>query len=193
MWPLTSGACVVVGGHSRGVGKTLFIEQWIRARPGESWIAIKVSAHRHAPADLPIPLIEEAHEPSPCSQTGRYLAAGAVRAFLVRAPAAALPQVAGFIAALRRTAKASRTAIIIESNRIVRHLRADRVFFVVDREIGDFKPSSVDCLRVPTVTIVSHQRGLRHDSYIVTPAVGNGAALGTDSPHRVPLSRGVAC
>jgi hypothetical protein len=132
------GALIVVGGHSRGVGKTSVIERLLRERAGEPWIAIKISAHRHAPEGTTAPLIEEAHAGSPLTQTGRYLLAGARRAFLVRAPEAALTQAAAFIESRR----AQGANVIVESNRVVQYVRADVLLFVVDPRIDDWKPSS---------------------------------------------------
>jgi hypothetical protein len=131
------GALIVVGGHSRGVGKTSVIERLLRARHG-CWIAIKISAHRHAPEGTSVPLIEETRAPSSLTQTGRYLAAGARRAFLVRAPDAALPQVAALIDAFCTEG----SNVLVESNRIVQYVRPDVCLFVVDPCIDDWKPSS---------------------------------------------------
>jgi hypothetical protein len=185
---VTRGELVVVGGHSRGVGKTLLIEQWLQARSREKWIAVKISAHRHAPDDTAVPLIEETVAPSPATQTGRYLAAGAARAFLVRAPDAALAQAAAFVETLRDAG----THVITESNRLARCLHPDLLFFVIDPAVDDWKDSSADCLSVPNVIVCRHQGGPRHDSHIVTSAVGHGAAFRTDSFHRLALSRPAA-
>lgn len=92
-----SGGIIVIGGHSRGVGKTTIIEHILRARLWPHTIAVKISAHRHANGDGEVPLVEEAQEASPLTQSGRYLAAGASRAFLVRAPSASLPRAAGVV------------------------------------------------------------------------------------------------
>lgn len=135
------GALVVVGGHSRGVGKTSLIEHLLRADTGAAWVAIKISAHRHAPDGVSAPLVEEAGQPSALTQTGRYLAAGARRAFLVRAPDVAMPGAAAFIESLRSRGSNA----IVESNRIMRYLAPDALLFVVDPRIDDWKPSSALC------------------------------------------------
>ncbi len=94
------GRLIVVGGHSRGVGKTATIENLLRARPNEAWAAVKVSAHRHAREGTARPVVEEVYEPSPLTQTGRYLAAGAARAWLCRCPNQRLHAAAAFVDAL---------------------------------------------------------------------------------------------
>jgi hypothetical protein len=182
------GSLILVGGHSRGVGKTQFIERWIRARVGEPWVAVKVSAHRHAAAGVDVPLAEETLTASMDTQTGRYLSAGATRAFLLRATDASLARAAAFIDALL----AQGANVIVESNRLVRHLRPHSVFFLVRPGVDDWKASSAEVLRVPHVVICCHLGGPCHDSSIVTPAVGDHAALRADSLHRVALSRAAA-
>lgn len=156
---VSRGALIVVGGHSRGVGKTLLVEQWLRARRGASWAGVKISAHRHAPDGTHVPLIEEAHQATPATQTGRYLAAGARRAFLLRAPDRALAHAAAFVEAIRDTG----VNVIVESNRLVRHLRPDVLLFVVDPRIADWKASSGDCLRAANV-VICRRTGARFES-----------------------------
>jgi hypothetical protein len=181
------GRLVLVGGHSRGVGKTLFIEEWLRAQRSVPWTAVKVSAHRHAAAGAVAPLIEEAATPTWATQTGRYLAAGAARALLVRAPDTLLPAAAAWI-----DAQCDRGAnVIVESNRLVRYLNPERLFFVIDPAIADWKPSSAACLSAANVILCS-QRKLRHDHHVFRYEVGDGAAVRGDSVHRLALSRAVA-
>ena len=139
------GALIVVGGHSRGVGKTALIEHVLRATRDERWAVIKISAHRHAPMGDCVPVIEEELNPAAATQTGRYLAAGATRAFLMRAPDAALDCAAAFIESLRR----SGWHVIVESNRIVRSLTPDVLIFVVNPSIADWKPTSSVCVAAP--------------------------------------------
>jgi hypothetical protein len=128
----------VVGGHSRGVGKTTTIEEILRDRADERWAAVKVSAHRHAASHESPPLIQRDDRPDPDTQTGRYLLAGAERAFLCRTPAAQLPATAAFIRALRDEG----CHVIVESNRIIDFLRPDLVLFTVAPRIEDWKSSS---------------------------------------------------
>jgi hypothetical protein len=152
---LRRGALVLVGGQSRGVGKTLLIEKWLGARR-DRWIAVKVSAHRHAADGMDVPLVEEAAHATAATQSGRYLAAGAVRAFLVRAQMAALPAAAAFIESLRDGG----ANVIIESNRLVPHLEPQLLFFVADSSIQDWKDSSAACLRAPHVIVCRHREGV---------------------------------
>jgi len=144
--PCTSGrqdALIVVGGHSRCVGKTSVIEHILRTRPRrERWAAVKVSAHRHEADAGGAPLLEEATCATPLTQSGRYLEAGACRAFLCRAPDTRLAGAAAFVRGLL----AQGMSVIVESNRIVRLMHPDVLLFVVSPSVSDWKPSSGPCL-----------------------------------------------
>jgi hypothetical protein len=79
-------AIVVVGGNGRGVGKTALVCGVIAALPELEWVAVKITSHAHA--GLPPVYAELATGESAGGQgsdTARYLAAGARRAFLVTA------------------------------------------------------------------------------------------------------------
>jgi hypothetical protein len=75
-------AIIVVGGSTRGAGKTALVCGLIAALPEFRWTVIKVSTHEHG---KPTPIWEET-QPGGETDTARYLAAGAARAFLVTAP-----------------------------------------------------------------------------------------------------------
>jgi hypothetical protein len=139
--PLT-GLLLVVGGHSRRVGKTRLIEAVLRAHAHEDWTAIKISAHRHAPEGTSVPPVEESFARSYSTQTGRFLLAGGRRAFLVRAPEPSMPEAVALVTALRSAG----SHVIVESNRIARHLLPDLLLFVVDPFNADWKQSAAACL-----------------------------------------------
>lgn len=145
------GRLIAIGGHTRGIGKTALAEQILRTWRGAPVAAVKISAHRHAPEGGLTPLIEEAFQPSPATQTGRYLAAGAHRAWLCRCPSALMPEAARFVQALRDDG----WDVIVESNRIVQHIRPDFTFFVVSAHTDDWKPSSAPCLRHADALVLS--------------------------------------
>ncbi|MDO8678145.1 MAG: hypothetical protein Q7R30_06230 [Acidobacteriota bacterium] len=161
---------IVVGGHSSGVGKTSVVEHILRSRRRrEPWAAVKISAHRHATADDSPPLVEETVSPSLLTQTGRYLEAGACRAFLCRTPDARLADTATFLRGLL----AEGTSVIVESNRIARLVLPNILLFIVSPSVADWKPSSGPCLtradalvtgeRAATVPGVVAARGARLD------------------------------
>jgi hypothetical protein len=163
------GALLLVGGHSRGVGKTLTAERILRARRGEPWVAIKVSAHRHGHAGDGLSIDDDA-TPSAHTQTGRYLIAGARRALLVHAPDTGLAAAADVISRLR----ADGLNLVVESNRLVDWVVPDRILFAMAPQIADWKPSSS---RIVT----------RADAFVVWAGPGSGSAgavYAADAPTR---------
>lgn len=72
-------AVLCIAGSGSGSGKTAVGCELIRAIPEFRWLAVKVSPHLH---DVPDEVTEEKDAASQ-KDTGRYLAAGARRAFLV--------------------------------------------------------------------------------------------------------------
>ena len=141
---------VVVGGHSRNIGKTSVVCGVIRALPKWNWTAIKITQYGHGicskdgePCDCsdpthPIAVTEETGA-TPSTDSGRFLGAGAARAFWVRTLAgelnAAVPRV-------RRLLAESENAVI-ESNSILRFLQPDVCAMVLDGAVADFKPTSL--------------------------------------------------
>jgi hypothetical protein len=129
---------VVVGGHSRKIGKSAVVAGLIRALQWANWTAIKVTTHQHEELDLAEELVVmEEHSPT-TTDSGRYLAAGAARAYWVAAPHGAL---AGALPAVKRIIAESRHTII-ESNSILDHLCPDLYLAVIDPEVGDWKASA---------------------------------------------------
>lgn len=137
--PLTPGRRVVVGGHSRGVGKTALVVALVRAMAPRPVATVKVSAHRHGRGRV---AIEEDVAPDAATSTGRCLAAGAARAFLCRCPDGCLHEVA----ALVRVLSAGGYDVVVESNRLAPLVDADLTLFAVSSHTDDWKASSSLCL-----------------------------------------------
>lgn len=144
---------VVIGGHTRNIGKTSVVCAVIRALPDWNWTAIKIKQYGHGicsryrgPCDCPDPkhpvTVSEENGASPSSDSGRFLAAGAARAFWIRTLAEelneAMPEIHRIIAASGNT--------IIESNTILQFLRPDLYAMVLNGSIPDFKASSLRLL-----------------------------------------------
>jgi Ni2+-binding GTPase involved in maturation of urease and hydrogenase len=143
------GRVIVVGGHSRGVGKTALVAalvRTLRAR-GRAVVTVKVSAHRHGAASV----VEEDRVSSPWTSTGRCLAAGAARAFLCRCPDEHLAAAATLVHELR----ASGADVVVESNRMAARLDPDLTLFVVSAGTSDWKPSSAACLARADAIVLS--------------------------------------
>lgn len=102
-------AVLVVGGGGRGVGKTAVACALMAAMPELQWLAVKVSPHMHGLADG----VWEEEDRESEKDTGRYLRAGARRAFLVRGGDDANENVISV-----RTRTADCDAMLVESNRV---------------------------------------------------------------------------
>lgn len=142
-------AIVVVGGHTRNIGKTSVVAGLIASLPQMEWTAFKVTQFGHGicsangePCDCETDAhtvsVTEEHSASSGTDSARFLAAGAVRAYWVRTRqgqlAEAMPRV--------RTELARAKNAILESNSIVRFLKLDLYLTVLDPAIQDFKPSA---------------------------------------------------
>ena len=142
-------AIVVIGGHSRNVGKTSVVEGLIRALPELRWTAFKITQYGHGmcsangepcdceTADHQVAVSEE-RDRSGETDSSRYLVAGAERALWVRTRTGDL---ASAIPRVRRELEQADNAII-ESNSILRFLRPDVYLSVLDPSVVDFKNSS---------------------------------------------------
>jgi molybdopterin-guanine dinucleotide biosynthesis protein len=159
-------AIIVVGGHTRNIGKTSVVAGLIAALPELRWTAIKITQFGHGvcsangepcdceTADHAIALSEE-RDPASGTDTSRYLAAGATRSIWVRTRqgqlAEAMPRVRQLLAGAEN--------VIVESNSVLRFIQPDLSLSVLDPSVADFKPSAmryldrVDALIVPAGAI----------------------------------------
>jgi hypothetical protein len=114
-------AIIVVGGSSRGAGKTALVCGLIAALPEFHWTAVKITTHDHGQHT---PIWEEMR-PGEETDTGRYLAAGAARAFLITPPAQPRSQEPDLPPLLDELWPnfGRGTNLIFESNSVVHHVR----------------------------------------------------------------------
>lgn len=142
-------AVVVVGGHTRNIGKTSVVAGLIAAMPELEWTAFKITQFGHGvcsangepcdceTADHTIAISEE-RERSSGTDSSRYLAAGAERSLWVRTR---VGQLADAMPRLRREISIAKNAIV-ESNSILRFLQPDLFISVLDPGTADFKDSA---------------------------------------------------
>ena len=146
-------AIVVVGGHSRSVGKTSVVAGLISALLEYDWTAVKITQYGHgvcsangAPCDCATAdhtwAITEEKDRGAASDTSRFLLAGAVRALWVRTEQGRLAEA---MPALRQRLERSRH-VILESNSVLRFLRPDLYLTVLDPSTEDFKNSAREFL-----------------------------------------------
>jgi hypothetical protein len=140
---------VMVGGHSRNIGKTSVVEGVIRALPDAGWTAVKITQYGHdvcsadgdscdcaAGDDHPYALTEE-RQAGP-SDSGRFLAAGARRAFWLRT---ARGELGHAVPALRKIVASSEN-VIFESNSAMQFFTPDLYIALLDPAVADMKEST---------------------------------------------------
>jgi hypothetical protein len=142
-------AVVVVGGHSRNIGKTSVVEGLIRGLPEMQWTAFKITQFGHGmcsangePCDCETAehtlAVTEERDRTGGTDSSRYLAAGAARSLWVRTRTGDLAEA---MPRIRRELEQSKNAII-ESNSILRFIRPDLYLSVLDPAVVDFKDSA---------------------------------------------------
>lgn len=140
---------LVIGGHTRSVGKTSVVAGIIAALPEFHWTAMKITQYGHGvcsangeacdcvTADHSLAVSEE-RDRSGDSDTSRFLLAGADHSWWVRTQqgqlAEAMPRVRKILASTQNA--------IIESNSVMRFLKPDLYLTVLDPETADFKTSA---------------------------------------------------
>jgi len=146
-------AIIVVGGHSRNVGKTSVVAGLIAALREFEWTAAKITQYGHgicsangkpchcATADHSWAISEE-QDLSGESDSSRFLVAGAAKVFWVRTEQGRLAQA---MPALQARIKGARN-VILESNSVLQFVHPDLYLTVLDPGTADFKNSAREFL-----------------------------------------------
>ena len=158
---------VVVGGHTRNIGKTSVVAGLIAALPELNWTAIKITQYGHgvcssdgetcecAITDPEHPyVVSRETDSSSGTDSSRYLAAGARRSYWVRT---AIGQLAYALPEIRRIFETSEH-VIIESNSILQFFKPDVYVAVLDFGLKDFKQTSLVSLDRADALIVIEDR-----------------------------------
>ena len=157
-------AVIVVGGHSRSVGKTSVVAGLISALPELHWTAVKITQFGHGicangsdcdcATDVHTHRIEEERDRSGETDSSRFLVAGAQRSLWVRTKqgmlAEAMPEL--------RAQLARAPHAILESNSVIQFLRPDLYLTVLDYATEDFKESARRYLDLASAVVV-HESG----------------------------------
>ena len=148
---------IVVGGHTRSIGKTQLVCDIISTFPQANWIAGKITQYGHgvcaqngnncdcAP-DEHICAIEWEAQPQSGTDSARFLAAGAKRSFWLRTKqgflAEGLPLMRDALKQALSGAEVDSPPLILESNSLMQFLKPSLYFAVVDPAREDFKDSA---------------------------------------------------
>jgi hypothetical protein len=148
---------VVVGGHTRSIGKTQLVCDVIAAFPGAGWIAGKITQYGHgvcaqngencdcAPTEHACALDWETHSDTG-TDSARFLAAGARRSFWLRTKqgflAEGLPLLRTALRQVGVDGNGETTPLILESNSLLQFVKPSLYFAVVDPAKEDFKDSA---------------------------------------------------
>jgi hypothetical protein len=141
-------ALVVVGGHTRNVGKPSVVAGLVCGLRERGWTAVKITQFGHGvcaqgrdcecSTNTHSYLIAEERDPAGRGDSCRYLAAGALHSLWVRTKqgmlAEAMPE-------LRRRLTGAEN-VIIESNSVMKFVRPDLYVTVLSYEVADFKESA---------------------------------------------------
>lgn len=148
---------IVIGGHTRSIGKTQLVCDVISAFPSAHWVAGKVTQYGHgvcaqngedcdcAPTEHVCALDWELHADAD-TDSSRFLAAGARRSFWLRTKqgflAEGLPLLRAAIKEAQTTSYGEPPTLILESNSLLQFLKPSLYFAVVDPSKEDFKDSA---------------------------------------------------
>jgi hypothetical protein len=158
-------AIIVIGGHSRSVGKTSVVAGLIAALPQFTWTAMKITQYGHgicsrsgkschcASEDHTWAISEEQNR-SGKSDTSRFLLAGARQVWWVRTEQGRLDEA---MPTVQRKLSESENAIL-ESNSILKFIRPDLYLTVLNPATADFKKSAQEALALADAIILHETR-----------------------------------
>jgi len=140
---------LVIGGHTRSIGKTSLVVDVIRAMPEADWIAVKVTQYGHGvcsehgePCDCAsathAAILDEEQDRSGKTDSSRFLVAGARRSLWLRTRQGDLAE--GM--PLLREALRDAGNVVIESNAVLGFIRPALYLVVLDPLLPDFKEST---------------------------------------------------
>lgn len=160
-------ATIVVGGHSRKVGKTSVISALIREFAEYRWTAIKLSPHAHGSETGDAGAIDITEEsgflyrlarllhcgwiaPKPKNDTSRFLAAGSSRAIFVSFFQGGLDSAMDRLSPVIQASPFT----IVESNSITRMLQPDFCLVVLKTDVEEFKDSAREMLKKADAALI---------------------------------------
>ncbi len=160
---------IVIGGHTRNVGKTSLMAGVIAALRERNWTAVKISQYGHGVCSVdgkPCACQVEEHpwaitQVYDCegdSDTSRFLAAGAAKALWVRCQQGRLEDA---MPAFRERITGEEN-VIIESNSVLGFLQPEVYLTVLDFAVADFKESARRYLERADAVVLHDPAGNGH-------------------------------
>jgi hypothetical protein len=165
---------IVVGGHTRSIGKTQLVCDVIQAFPNARWIAGKITQYGHgvcaqngddcdcAPDEHICALDWETHEHTG-TDSARFLQAGARQAFWLRTKqgylAEGIPLLRQALQDASPGSAGQENTLIVESNSLMRFVRPSLYFAVIDPTREDFKESAQIALDRANALVLRAERG----------------------------------
>lgn len=162
---------IVVGGHTRSIGKTQLVCDLIAALPEARFVAGKITQFGHgvcaqngefcgcAPDDHTSAFDWESN-PASGTDSARFLQAGAHRSFWLRTKqgflAEGLPVLRESLSKLTSENGADPINLIIESNSLLQFLKPSLYLAVLDPEKQDFKPTAQSLLDRADAFVLRH-------------------------------------
>lgn len=162
---------IVVGGHTRSIGKTQLVCDLIAAFPQANWVAGKITQYGHgvcaqngedcdcAP-DEHVCAISWQTRSDDGTDSGRFVAAGAQRSFWLRTKQGFLAEGMPLLRAALKEVPASPDHgprnLILESNTLLQFLRPLLYVMVLDPTKADFKDSARLQLDRASVFVLRH-------------------------------------
>ena len=174
---------IVVGGHTRSIGKTQLVCDVVSSFPDSNWIAGKITQYGHgvcaqngencdcAPTEHVCALDWETR-PDTGTDSSRFLAAGARRSIWLRTKqrylAEGLPMLRAALEQSRQLFYSGELPpLIVESNSLLQFLKPSLYFAVVDPAKEDFKDSARAALDRADAIVL---RGFAIDFPVTAPA-----------------------
>jgi len=147
---------IVVGGHTRSIGKTQLVCDLIAAFPNENWIAGKITQYGHGVCAQNGENCDCAPDEHACAiswekrasetDSGRFLGAGARHSFWLRTKQGFLAEGMPLLRkALHESGSNDQSAVgrvILESNTLLQFLKPSLYLMVLDPSKADFKESA---------------------------------------------------
>ena len=186
-------AVIVIGGHSRNVGKTSVVAGIIAALPGYQWTAMKITQYGHgicsqngetchcATDDHSWAISEETNHDGK-SDTSRFLLAGAAQSWWVRTERGRLAEA---MPTIRQKLAGSKNAIL-ESNSVIKFVHPDLYLTVLDPATADFKKSAQEFLDQADAVILHASPGNSWTNVSLKPVAGRPVFTIQPPPYVTP-------